>query len=151
MVHPSSSVIPRAARSSQDDLHVGRHAILAADGKDDLPVTWPSSSGQVRALHEEEGRSIFLVDSVRATHVDSSSDRERVHTTQFDMTAKGTRVLRLATWMFSGASQTRRQFDAVSEVELADESAETDFGQTDFGHPYLTDFGQKILTDFGQP
>ena len=26
-------------------------------------------------------------------------------------------------------------------------SAETDFGQTDFGHPYLTDFGQ---TDFGQ-
>ena len=25
--------------------------------------------------------------------------------------------------------------------------AETDFGQTDFGHPYLTDFGQ---TDFGQ-
>ena len=39
--------------------------------------------------------------------------------------------------------------------------AETDFGQTDFGHPYLTDFGQsdfgqtdfgqKNLTDFGQP
>ena len=40
-------------------------------------------------------------------------------------------------------------------------AAETDFGQTDFGHPYLTDFGQsdfgqtdfgqKKLTDFGQP
>ena len=39
--------------------------------------------------------------------------------------------------------------------------AETDFDQTDFGHPYLTDFGQsdfgqtdfgqKKLTDFGQP
>ena len=30
--------------------------------------------------------------------------------------------------------------------------AETDFGQTDFGHPYLTDFGQSDLgkTDFGQ-
>ena len=38
--------------------------------------------------------------------------------------------------------------------------AETDFGQTDFGHPYFptlaksdfgqTDFGQKNLTDFGQ-
>ena len=76
----SSSVIPREGRSdhspevfvegSQDDLHVGRHAILAADGEDDLPVTWPASSGQVRALHEEEGRSISLVDSIRATHVD---------------------------------------------------------------------------------
>ena len=40
-------------------------------------------------------------------------------------------------------------------------TAETDFGQTDFGHPYFptlaksdfgqTDFGQKNLTDFGQP
>ena len=41
------------------------------------------------------------------------------------------------------------------------ETAETNFGQTDFGHPYLTDFGQsdfgqtdfgqKILPNFGQP
>ena len=40
-------------------------------------------------------------------------------------------------------------------------AAETDFGQSDFGHPYWptlaksdfgqTDFGQKKLTDFGQP
>ena len=40
-------------------------------------------------------------------------------------------------------------------------TAETDFGQTDFGHPYFptlaksdfgqTDFGQKNLTDFGHP
>ena len=34
--------------------------------------------------------------------------------------------------------------------------AETDFGQTDFSHPYWptlanSDFGQKNLTDFGQP
>ena len=44
---------------------------------------------------------------------------------------------------------------------LLEVTAETDFGQTDFGHPYLTDFGQsdfgqtdfgqKNLTDFGQP
>ena len=40
-------------------------------------------------------------------------------------------------------------------------TADADFGQTEFGHPYLTDFGQsdfgqtdfgkKKLTDFGQP
>ena len=29
---------------------VGRHAILAADVEDDLPVTLPATSGQVRAL-----------------------------------------------------------------------------------------------------
>ena len=30
--------------------------------------------------------------------------------------------------------------------------ADADFGQTDFGHPYLTDFGKsdKGQTDFGQ-
>ena len=38
----------------------------------------------------EEGRSISLVDSIRATHVDSGSDRERVHTTQFDVTVGDT-------------------------------------------------------------
>ena len=37
-----------------------------------------------------EGRSISFVDSIKATQVDSSSDRERVHTTQFDMTAGDT-------------------------------------------------------------
>ena len=65
----SSSVIPREARSgvqidhspevfvevSQDDHNVGRHAILAANVEDDLPVTLPATSGQVRALYEEEG------------------------------------------------------------------------------------------------
>ena len=101
----SSSVIPREARSgvqidhspevfvegSQDDHNVGKHAILAANVQDDLLVTLPATSGQVRALYEEEGRSISPVDSIRrATHVDSSSDRERVHTTQFDMTAGDT-------------------------------------------------------------
>ena len=67
-------------RGIRTDLHVGKHAILAPDGEDDLPVTLPSTSGQVRALYEEEGKNISLVDSIRATHVDSSSDRERVHT-----------------------------------------------------------------------
>ena len=81
---------PRAPRSSHDDLHVDRHAILLADDQYDLPVTWSSSSGQVRALHAEEGRSTSLVDSIRATHVDSGSDRERVHMTQFDMTTGDT-------------------------------------------------------------
>ena len=45
----------------------------------------------------------------------------------------------------------------TERIELAD----TDFGQTDFGHPHLTDFGQSdsrqtdfgqtFLTDFAQP
>ena len=135
----SSSVIPRAARSSQDDFHVDRHAILSADGQDDLPMTWPSSSGQVRALHEEEGRSISLVDSIRATHANSSSDRERVHTTQFDMTAGDTgseigpevsipdvlvepHVPEIGDMDVFGSQSDTETVDAVSEVELADES-----------------------------
>ena len=32
-----------------------------------------------------------------------------------------------------------------SGVPKRGQSAETDFGQTDFGHPYLTDFGQLTL------
>ena len=47
----------------QEDFHIGRHEILAADGKDDSPVTLSATSGQVRALNEEEG--ISLVDSIR--------------------------------------------------------------------------------------
>ena len=135
----SSSVILRAARSSQDDLHVDRHTILSADGQDDLPVTWPSSSGQVRALREEEGRSISLVDSIRATHVDSGSDRERVHTTQFDMTAGDTGseigpeasipdvlvepyIPEIGDMDVFGSQSDTETVDAVSEVELVDES-----------------------------
>ena len=75
---------------SQNDHNVGRHAILAANVEDGLPVTLPATSGQVRALYEEEGRRISPVNSIRrATHVDSS-DHERFHTTQFDMTAGDT-------------------------------------------------------------
>ena len=73
---------------SQDDQNVGRHAILAANVEDDLPGTLPATSGQVRALYEEEGWSISPVDSIRRPPM--SSDRERVHTTQFDMTAGDT-------------------------------------------------------------
>ena len=58
----SSSVIPREAtqsrvfvEGSQDDHNVGRHAILAANVEDDLPVTLPATSGQVRASYGEEG------------------------------------------------------------------------------------------------
>ena len=102
-------------------------------------MTWPSSSGQVRALYEEEGRSISLVDSIRATHVDSSSDRERVHTTQFDMTAGDTgseigpeasipdvlvelHVPEIGDMDVFGSQSDTETVDAVSEVELADES-----------------------------
>ena len=56
--------------------------------EDDLPTTVPATSGQVRALYDEEGRRITPPNSTRqATDVDISSDRERVNTNQFDMTA----------------------------------------------------------------
>ena len=85
---------------------------------------------------------VFLIR--RATHVDSSSDRERDHTTQFDMTAGDTvseigvpeaAILGVPVeshvpsensgdmdvFEFGSQSDTET-VDAVSEVELADES-----------------------------
>ena len=46
-----------------------------------------------------------------------------------------------------GDEEMKRIREGVEALER-EEEAETDFGQTDFGHPYLTDFGQS---DFGHP
>ena len=46
--------------------------------------------------------------------------------------------------VWNRAGQCRDEVEDLGEEVWR---AETDFGQTDFGHPYLTDFGQ---TDFGQ-
>ena len=57
-------------------------------------ATGPATSGQVRALFEEEGRRRSPLDRSMARvvpiHIDSSCDGEMVNTTQFDMTAGDT-------------------------------------------------------------
>ena len=42
---------------------------------------------------------------------------------------------------FSSTEYSKLDYDRVW-------SAETDFGQTDFGHPHLTDFGQNLGARF---
>ena len=56
--------------------------------EDDLPTTVPEE-GVVRSISL---RNSFAGATVGSTHVDSSSDRERVNTTQFDLTAGDTRL-----------------------------------------------------------
>ena len=57
--------------------------------------------------------------------------------------------------------EARKDDRTAQEGRWCAGQAETDFGQSDFGHPYWptlansdfgqTDFGQKNLTYFGQP
>ena len=48
-------------------------------------------------------------------------------------------------------AQMKAQTLQASQIQAA-RPVETDFGQSDFGHPYPTDFGQSDFgqTDFGQ-
>ena len=77
----------------------------------------------------------------------------------------GQAYLREASWVTApGSMSVLRRFCGKTIVSAAGARAarlaETDLGQTDFGHPYFptlaksdfgqTDFGQKNLTDFGQ-
>ena len=79
-------------QNSQDVRSIAPVTDMTMVDTEDVPSpatsTGPATSGQVRALFEEEGRRRSPVDRlVVSSHVDSTAFGEMVNTTQFDMTA----------------------------------------------------------------
>ena len=100
-----------------------------------------NAGGSAICIHKD-----LLPDDATVTHIVSCPGRDHIVRIQSEWTK-----LVIVNVHFELELTVRRLRGRMRIVTPHWPSAETDFGQTDFGHPYLTDFGQKNLTDFGQP